>query len=164
MIRRQTHTIDPLFHFWREIFIFRFPLICTDDQQNLPLQILRRDIGKSIVNIFLDRISKSFLQELVNEKIIASRCKNNIIKPVGVVPCNHNPADRRTFRVIHRNKFPDKQGAKAIEKQPQQNTAAIGLYRAYGFSEAGIRKKYYRDPEDDAIVMLKGFRAYEQEF
>lgn len=45
-----------------------------------------------------------------------------------------------------------------------QNTAAIGLYRAYGFSEAGIRKKYYRDPEDDAIVMLKGFRAYEQEF
>ena len=41
-----------------------------------------------------------------------------------------------------------------------KNTAAISLYTAYGFSEVGRRKDYYRGPTDDAIVMLRGFRAY----
>ena len=41
-----------------------------------------------------------------------------------------------------------------------QNTPAINLYKAYGFSEVGRRKKYYRDPEDDAIVMMRGLGAY----
>lgn len=41
-----------------------------------------------------------------------------------------------------------------------QNTPAIKLYTAYGFAEVGRRKKYYRDPEDDAIVMMKGLGAY----
>ena len=41
-----------------------------------------------------------------------------------------------------------------------QNTAAISLYTAYGFSEVGRRRDYYRDPKDDAIVMLRGFSAY----
>ena len=39
------------------------------------------------------------------------------------------------------------------------NTPAINLYRAYGFSEVGRRKGYYRNPTDDAIVMLKVSRA-----
>lgn len=43
-----------------------------------------------------------------------------------------------------------------------QNTAAVSLYRAYGFCEAGVRRGYYKCPDDDAIVMLKGFRAYEE--
>lgn len=41
-----------------------------------------------------------------------------------------------------------------------ENTPAIKLYTAYGFAEVGRRKKYYRDPEDDAIVMMKGLGAY----
>ena len=41
-----------------------------------------------------------------------------------------------------------------------QNVPAIKLYKSYGFGEVGIRKKYYRDPEDDAIVMMKGLGAY----
>ncbi len=36
-----------------------------------------------------------------------------------------------------------------------RNTAARNLYRAYGFSEISLRKNYYRDPPDDAIIMLK---------
>ena len=36
-----------------------------------------------------------------------------------------------------------------------QNTAARALYRAYGFEEVGVRKNYYKDPVDDAIIMLK---------
>ena len=40
-----------------------------------------------------------------------------------------------------------------------QNIPAINLYKAYGFAEIGIRKNYYKDPKDDAIVMLKAHSA-----
>ena len=40
-----------------------------------------------------------------------------------------------------------------------ENIAAINLYRAYGFSEIGRRKNYYKNPTDDAIVMLRASRA-----
>ena len=41
-----------------------------------------------------------------------------------------------------------------------QNLPAIKLYTAYGFTEVGRRKNYYKCPDDDAIVMLRGFAAY----
>ena len=41
-----------------------------------------------------------------------------------------------------------------------QNTAAIKLYTAYGFGEIGRRKNYYKSPTDDAIIMLRDFKAY----
>lgn len=40
-----------------------------------------------------------------------------------------------------------------------KNFAAINLYLAYGFSEIGRRKNYYKNPTDDAIVMLRIGRA-----
>ena len=40
-----------------------------------------------------------------------------------------------------------------------KNLAALSLYRAYGFEKIGIRKNYYKNPDDDAIVMLKASRA-----
>jgi ribosomal-protein-alanine N-acetyltransferase len=33
------------------------------------------------------------------------------------------------------------------------NRAALGLYRALGFAEAGRRARYYADPEEDAVLM-----------
>lgn len=36
------------------------------------------------------------------------------------------------------------------------NTAARALYTAYGFKEIGVRKNYYQNPTDDAIIMLNG--------
>ena len=36
----------------------------------------------------------------------------------------------------------------------EQNTAARKLYLAYGFREVGIRKKYYKNPDDNAVIML----------
>ena len=41
-----------------------------------------------------------------------------------------------------------------------KNAAAIALYRAHGFSEVGVRKNYYRDPCDDAVIMLLGNARY----
>ena len=33
------------------------------------------------------------------------------------------------------------------------NTSAIGLYEAYGFKKEAIRKNYYHNPTEDALIM-----------
>ena len=33
------------------------------------------------------------------------------------------------------------------------NQAALGLYQSCGFSEVGVREKYYRDNQEDALVL-----------
>ena len=35
-----------------------------------------------------------------------------------------------------------------------QNYAARRLYTSYGFEEMGIRRNYYKDPLDDAVIMI----------
>ncbi len=35
-----------------------------------------------------------------------------------------------------------------------RNTPAIALYRSYGFKEISIRKNYYQNPTDDAVIMI----------
>lgn len=35
------------------------------------------------------------------------------------------------------------------------NEAAIALYRGCGYEAAGVRKRFYKDPPEDAIVMVK---------
>jgi len=36
-----------------------------------------------------------------------------------------------------------------------KNAPARALYKAYGFKEIDIRKNYYQNPSDDAIIMVK---------
>ena len=40
-----------------------------------------------------------------------------------------------------------------------KNLPALALYRAYGFEKVGLRKGYYKNPDDDAIIMVKASRA-----
>lgn len=35
------------------------------------------------------------------------------------------------------------------------NESAIGLYKKLGFSQAGLRKNYYRQPKEDAYILRK---------
>lgn len=35
------------------------------------------------------------------------------------------------------------------------NIPALQLYRKHGFSEIGLRRKYYADPEEDALLLRK---------
>ena len=35
------------------------------------------------------------------------------------------------------------------------NAPAIALYQKLGFHEAGLRKNYYRNPKEDALILLK---------
>lgn len=41
----------------------------------------------------------------------------------------------------------------------KSNTGAIRLYSASGFEETGIRKEYYRNPKEDAVLMRKCLEA-----
>ncbi|MBI1908791.1 MAG: ribosomal protein S18-alanine N-acetyltransferase [Deltaproteobacteria bacterium] len=40
----------------------------------------------------------------------------------------------------------------------RSNAPAIGLYKKFGFDQVGLRKGYYRDNNEDALVM--GFNLY----
>lgn len=35
------------------------------------------------------------------------------------------------------------------------NTAAKNLYKSYGFRDMGTRKNYYKDPTEDAVLMVR---------
>lgn len=37
----------------------------------------------------------------------------------------------------------------------QSNTAAIALYRSFGFERVGVRRRFYRAPVEDADIMVK---------
>ena len=43
------------------------------------------------------------------------------------------------------------------------NAAALHLYRSMGFEQVGCRKRYYTDPVEDAIVMMKQMPSSGQE-
>ena len=40
-----------------------------------------------------------------------------------------------------------------------QNIPAIKLYTSYGFRRIGLRKGYYKNPADDAVIMLRASRC-----
>lgn len=38
----------------------------------------------------------------------------------------------------------------------ESNFPAIGLYQKYGFRQVGVRKRFYSDPVEDAVLMKRG--------
>ena len=41
----------------------------------------------------------------------------------------------------------------------ESNTPAKNLYKSYGFREVGIRKNYYKEPLENAVLMVRAHRA-----
>lgn len=53
--------------------------------------------------------------------------------------------------------FAKKRGAQRLSLEVRvSNTAAQALYRKYGLQDGGIRKRYYTDNQEDALVMWVG--------
>ena len=42
------------------------------------------------------------------------------------------------------------------------NTAAIALYKKFGFRQAGLRPGYYQKPREDALIMTREFSKEEE--
>ena len=42
----------------------------------------------------------------------------------------------------------------------KSNAAALGLYASFGFSEVGLRERYYSDNQEDGLVMSLNIRQY----
>ena len=45
----------------------------------------------------------------------------------------------------------------SLEVRPS-NEAALSLYRSFGFEQNGLRKNYYKNPTEDALIMTKFFK------
>jgi [ribosomal protein S18]-alanine N-acetyltransferase len=70
-----------------------------------------------------------------------------------------DPEDRRTGvatalleALLHRV---DDAGARYTLEVRQSNVAAIELYERFGFRAAGVRRRYYQDNGEDALVMWR---------
>jgi [ribosomal protein S18]-alanine N-acetyltransferase len=51
-------------------------------------------------------------------------------------------------------------GAKTVYLEVREsNTAAIAFYEKHGFASAGLRKGYYRDPDESALTMVRKLTA-----
>ena len=48
----------------------------------------------------------------------------------------------------------------SLEVRPS-NEPAISLYKSFGFEQNGLRKNYYKNPTEDALIMTKFFNKKE---
>ena len=60
----------------------------------------------------------------------------------------------KMMEFVFKRVIPDGARSIILEVRPS-NSTALSLYKKYGFSVLGVRKGYYINPEEDAIVMVK---------
>ena len=70
---------------------------------------------------------------------------------VGVLPQYRN---RGIARAVLQKSLEDVQGDVFLDVR-ESNAAAIALYRSLGFYDTGVRKNYYSDPEENAVLMKR---------
>jgi len=61
---------------------------------------------------------------------------------------------RRMFELLFHDAETEKLQEYSLEVR-ESNMAARGLYRALSFAEEGRRERYYRDPEEDALILWR---------
>ena len=75
------------------------------------------------------------------------------ILTVGTAPQYRRQGVARMLMEAFLAAVPDDVETIALEVR-QSNTAAIELYKSFGFDKTGVRKRFYRDPIEDADVMV----------
>lgn len=70
---------------------------------------------------------------------------------VGVLPQYRN---RGIARAVLKRSLKDTDGEVFLDVR-ESNAAAIALYRSLGFYDTGVRKNYYSEPEENAVLMKR---------
>ena len=82
--------------------------------------------------------------------IIADECD---IANVAVVP-EYRKCGIATALISHATDFAQKKNVERMMLEVRaSNTPAISLYKKFGFEEVGVRKNYYTQPKEDALLM-----------
>ncbi|MBE6571912.1 MAG: ribosomal-protein-alanine N-acetyltransferase [Ruminococcaceae bacterium] len=84
--------------------------------------------------------------------IIADECD---IANVAVVPEFRNRGIAKNLIAYATEYAREKSVGKMMLEVRASNTPAISLYKKFGFEEVGIRKNYYTQPKEDALLMDK---------
>ena len=112
---------------------------------------------KDVSSILLSKLSMSFVA--LSEGEVVGYVLGSLIVPEGeILRIAVDPTRRRRgigarlLSDVLRRMTPEGLEDVFLEVR-QSNAPAIGLYRDLGFSACGTRKKYYKDPEEDATLM-----------
>jgi ribosomal-protein-alanine N-acetyltransferase len=58
--------------------------------------------------------------------------------------------------------FVDTGGERVFLEVRSKNVAALGLYVKSGWEKQGIRKNYYKNPVDDAILLVRSLKEWQE--
>lgn len=111
--------------------------------------LFRGEISSKDAN-FLVALSEGKVCGYCISRIVADECEiyNIAVDPV------YRRSGTGMMLIGHTIKEASKQGVIKIHLEVRSsNFQAIGLYKKAGFEPVGLRRSYYDDPEDDAILM-----------
>ncbi len=84
-------------------------------------------------------------------------CESCYISNIAVFPQYRRQGVGKTL-INSASETAKKLGAESISLEVSpSNTAAIMLYNMSGFEEVGLRKNFYRDPQEDGLILTKTF-------
>lgn len=112
---------------------------------------------KQILSVLLSKLSMSFVA--LSEGEVVGYMLGSLIVPEGEILRIATHPERRRRGIGSRllSEILRRMTAEGLEdvflEVRAGNAPARGLYRDLGFTECGVRKKYYKDPEEDAILM-----------
>lgn len=62
---------------------------------------------------------------------------------------------RGVAKALFARLYSDEAAARTVLEVRAGNAAAIALYEGLGFKQAGVRKNFYSEPTEDALIMIK---------
>jgi ribosomal-protein-alanine N-acetyltransferase len=97
---------------------------------------------------------------MIGDRLVGYLCMNLILDEGHILNLAVNPDFRRrglATRLIHEALTElKKKGCRFIYLEVRgSNTAAKQFYLQFGFRDAGLRKKYYTSPVEDAVLMMR---------
>ena len=105
----------------------------------------------------------SFIAAKSEDVLIGYVCMTHIIDEAEISNVAVDPAYRRqgigaalVSEMLERAK---KMGMESVLLEVREsNTSAKALYEMHGFAPYGIRKNYYENPKEDAVLMMKNMK------